>query len=145
MSTDTTGVVLFTKRNIMMNRFNLCLVGVALAFGLTACSENAAEKGQGAPQATTAKPSTANVTTSTASTETAQVAYPKDKNGCPAYPKEQWLSEADAKAKVTAMGYTIKEFKVSGNCFEVYGKDQAGKNAEVYFDAKTMAVVKIGD
>lgn len=64
---------------------------------------------------------------------------------CPAYPKSEWMSEADAKAKIEGQGYQIKKFKVSGNCYEVYGKDSAGKKAEVYFDAKTLAVVKRGD
>lgn len=64
---------------------------------------------------------------------------------CPAYPKAEWMSEADAKAKIEADGYQIKKFKVSGNCYEIYGKDKDGKKAEVYFDAKTLAVVKRGD
>lgn len=64
---------------------------------------------------------------------------------CPAYPKAEWMSEADAKAKIESQGYQIKKFKVSGNCYEIYGHDQAGKKAEVYFDAKTLAIVKRGD
>lgn len=64
---------------------------------------------------------------------------------CPAYPKSEWLSEADAKARIEAQGYQIKKFKVSGNCYEIYGHDKAGKKAEVYFDAKTLDVVKRGE
>lgn len=64
---------------------------------------------------------------------------------CPAYPKAEWMSEADAKAKIEAQGYQIKKFKVSGNCYEIYGHDKAGKKAEVYFDAKTLDVVKRGE
>lgn len=61
---------------------------------------------------------------------------------CPVYPKNEWMKEADAKAKLVQEGYSIKVFKVSGNCYELYGKDKTGKRVEIYFDAKTLAVVK---
>lgn len=60
---------------------------------------------------------------------------------CEAHPKEQWLGEADARARIEAMGFAIKTFKVDGQCYEIYGyKD--GRKAEVYFDTKTLAVVR---
>jgi len=34
------------------------------------------------------------------------------------------------------------EVKVDGNCYEIYGLDKDGNKAEVYFDTKTLAVVK---
>jgi hypothetical protein len=61
---------------------------------------------------------------------------------CPKYPKSEWMSEADAKAKIEAQGYKINKFKVDGNCYEIYGQNKDGKKAEVYFDAKTLAIVK---
>ena len=64
---------------------------------------------------------------------------------CPAYPKAERMSEADAKAKIEGMGYQIKKFKVSDNCYEIYGRDKAGKKAEIYFDAKSLDIVKRGD
>ena len=64
---------------------------------------------------------------------------------CPAYPKAEWMSQADAKTKIEGMGYQIKKFKVSGNCYEVYGHDKDGKRAEIYFDAKSLDIVKRGD
>lgn len=64
---------------------------------------------------------------------------------CPTYPKAEWMKEADARAKLVKEGYTIKKFKISGECYELYGKDKAGKRVEIYFDAKTMAVVKKAD
>ena len=64
---------------------------------------------------------------------------------CPAYPKAEWMTEADAKAKIEGMGYQIKKFKVSDGCYEIYGYDKAGKKAEVYFDAKTLDIVKSSD
>ena len=61
---------------------------------------------------------------------------------CPKYPKNEWMSEAAAKAKIEAMGYKIDKFKVDGNCYEIYGVNKEGKKSEVYFDAKTLNVIK---
>ncbi len=61
---------------------------------------------------------------------------------CPAYPKAQWMKESDARARLEQAGYKIKVFKVSGNCYELYGYDKAGKKVEIYYDAKTMQVIK---
>ena len=64
------------------------------------------------------------------------------KADCKAYPKAEWMSEADAKAKILAQGYTINKFKVDGNCYEIYGKNKEGKKVEIYYDAKTLAPIK---
>lgn len=64
------------------------------------------------------------------------------KADCKAYPKSEWMSEADAKAKIEGQGYTINKFKISGNCYEIYGHSKDGKKVEIYFDAKTLDVVK---
>jgi hypothetical protein len=64
------------------------------------------------------------------------------KADCQAHPKAEWMSEADAKAKIAAQGYTINKFKVDGNCYEIYGKNKDGKKVEIYYDTKTLDVVK---
>jgi hypothetical protein len=64
------------------------------------------------------------------------------KADCKAYPKAEWMKEADAKAKLEGQGYTINKFKVDGNCYEIYGKNKEGKKVEIYFDAKTLEPVK---
>ena len=64
------------------------------------------------------------------------------KADCKAYPKAEWMQEADAKAKIEAQGYTIDKFKVDANCYEIYGKNKAGKKVEIYYDAKTLEPVK---
>ncbi|MDM0053417.1 PepSY domain-containing protein [Variovorax sp. J22R115] len=64
------------------------------------------------------------------------------KANCKAYTKSEWMSEADAKAKIEAQGYTISKFKVDGNCYEIYGRNKAGKKVEIYYDAKTLEPVK---
>ncbi|HEX4928313.1 MAG TPA: PepSY domain-containing protein [Burkholderiales bacterium] len=61
---------------------------------------------------------------------------------CPKYPKNEWMPQAEAKAKIAAQGYKIRKFKVDGNCYEIYGWNKEGKKVEIYFDARTLAVVK---
>lgn len=61
---------------------------------------------------------------------------------CKAYPKEEWMSEADVRAKLEAKGYRIRIFKIDGNCYEIYGTDRMSKRVEIYFDMKTMAIVR---
>jgi hypothetical protein len=61
---------------------------------------------------------------------------------CPEVPKDKWMSEADMKKKVADMGYTHDVFKVSGNCYEIYGKNKDGKDVEVYFNPVDGSIVK---
>jgi hypothetical protein len=61
---------------------------------------------------------------------------------CPAYPKEEWAAESNLKEALDAEGYTIKKFKIDGNCYEMYGRNKEGKKVEIYFDMKTLAIVK---
>ena len=61
---------------------------------------------------------------------------------CTSHPKDEWMKQADAKAKLEADGYKIKKFKVDGNCYEIYGHNKEGKKVEIYFDTKTLDVVK---
>ncbi len=61
---------------------------------------------------------------------------------CEKHPKSEWMPEADAKAKIAEQGYNIKKFKVDGNCYEIYGTTKDGKKAEIYFDTKTLNIVK---
>jgi hypothetical protein len=61
---------------------------------------------------------------------------------CTANPKAEWKSETEARAKFEKDGYKINKLKVSGNCYEIYGFTKDGKKAEIYFDTKTLAIVK---
>lgn len=61
---------------------------------------------------------------------------------CTQAPRDQWLPEATMKQRILDQGYTIKVFKVSGNCYEIYGKDRDGKNVEIYFDPTDGRIVK---
>jgi hypothetical protein len=61
---------------------------------------------------------------------------------CTTEPKEKWISEADMKAKIAAIGYKPDVFKVTkGNCYEIYGRNAKGKRTEVYFNPVTGKVV----
>jgi hypothetical protein len=64
------------------------------------------------------------------------------KADCKAYPKDEWIKADEAKARIAAQGYQIKKFKVDGNCYEIYGTNKDGKKVEIYYDAKTLDVVK---
>lgn len=61
---------------------------------------------------------------------------------CPAYPKAEWASEETLKQTLLEEKYTIKKFKVDGNCYEIYGLNPQGKRVEIYFDTKTYAIIK---
>jgi hypothetical protein len=62
---------------------------------------------------------------------------------CTTEPKDKWMSEAAMKAKIAEMGYKdIKTFKISGPCYEIYGRTADGKKAEVYFNPVTGEVTK---
>jgi len=62
---------------------------------------------------------------------------------CTSEPASRWLAPDAMKEKVLAMGHHIDVFKTTkGNCYEVYGKNSAGKNIEIYFDPVTGEVVE---
>lgn len=61
---------------------------------------------------------------------------------CKPYPKEDWASEETLKEALEAEGYVIKRFKVDGHCYEIYGRNAQKKKVEIYFDMKTLAIVK---
>jgi len=61
---------------------------------------------------------------------------------CPVYPKAEWAPEDTLKKALLDEGYTIKKFKVDGNCYEIYGLNPQGQKVEIYFDTKTLAIIK---
>ena len=61
---------------------------------------------------------------------------------CPAHPKSEWIKDVDARAKLEDLGYKIRKFKVEGQCYEIYGWNKDGKKVEIYFDTKTLEIVK---
>lgn len=61
---------------------------------------------------------------------------------CAVHPKEEWAPDTVLKQALADEGYTIKKFKVDGNCYEIYGRNRQGKKVEIYFDTKTLAIIK---
>ena len=61
---------------------------------------------------------------------------------CTTEPKSKWMSEDSMKAMIKDLGYKVKTFEVTGNCYEIYGKNKDDKRAEVYFNPVTGAIVK---
>lgn len=64
---------------------------------------------------------------------------------CTKEPKSRWMSEDAMKAKIDAMGYKVKTFEITGNCYEIYGRDKDGDRAEVYFNPVSGDIVQKGD
>ena len=61
---------------------------------------------------------------------------------CTTAPRSKWMPEATMKARILKDGYVIDKFKVSGQCYEIYGKDAKGNKVEIYFDPTDGRIVK---
>ena len=58
--------------------------------------------------------------------------------------RQQLVAERELMKKIVAtQGYKVEVFKVTtGNCYELYGRDKAGKRIEIYYNPVTAEVVK---
>lgn len=61
---------------------------------------------------------------------------------CTDAPRSDWLPETTMQERITGAGYVIDKFKVSGSCYEIYGKDKAGNQVEIYYDPTNGKVIK---
>ncbi|MGN6707041.1 MAG: PepSY domain-containing protein [Rhodanobacter sp.] len=61
---------------------------------------------------------------------------------CTKVPQSQWMPQQTLKDQLVKQGYTIDKFLVSGTCYEIYGKNKAGRLVEIYFDPTDGHVVK---
>ena len=62
---------------------------------------------------------------------------------CTTEPESKWLTKADMMERIAKTSYSVDVFKkTSGNCYEIYGKDESGKRVEVYFHPITGEIVK---
>lgn len=61
---------------------------------------------------------------------------------CTAEPQSAWMAETAMRARVAELGYKVKVFKISGNCYEIYGWNKKGQQVEVYFNPVNGEVVK---
>lgn len=55
--------------------------------------------------------------------------------------KDKWKPQAEAEAAATQAGYTVTRSKIVGSCYEVYAKDQSGKNFELYYNPVDLQLV----
>lgn len=61
---------------------------------------------------------------------------------CQSYPENERISQQAFEQALVKKGFMVKNFKVSGNCYELYGKSPKGKKVEMYFDMKTGKIIK---
>ena len=61
---------------------------------------------------------------------------------CTDAPRDQWMPAQQMKQRILDAGYTIDKFKVSGQCYEIYGQDKDGNEVEIYFDPTDGHIVK---
>lgn len=62
---------------------------------------------------------------------------------CTKEDKAKWQDKTKFQADLVKQGYKIDVFKeTKGNCYEIYGKDSAGKKVEIYFNPVDGAKIK---
>ncbi len=61
---------------------------------------------------------------------------------CPEAPRDTWLPDAQMQRMILDKGFSIDLFKVDDNCYEIYGKNEAGEKVEIYFDPVNGEIVK---
>jgi len=57
---------------------------------------------------------------------------------CNSGPQSGWKSMDALKAQLTKDGWQVRNAKVDGGCYEVYGTDPEGNRVEAYFDPLTF-------
>lgn len=60
---------------------------------------------------------------------------------CNRAPREQWKPQAEARAAVEKLGYTVDRVKVDDGCYEVKATDKSGKRIEIKLDPTDLRVV----
>lgn len=62
---------------------------------------------------------------------------------CTTRPASDWIPAEEMKNKIAAMGHKFDVFKTTkGNCYEIYGRNAAGKRVEIYFNPVNGQIVK---
>lgn len=61
---------------------------------------------------------------------------------CTDAPKSSWMSEDAMKQQIAQAGFAVDKFKISGNCYEIYGKSKDGAKVEIYFNPVDGSIVK---
>ncbi|WP_035659166.1 PepSY domain-containing protein [Bradyrhizobium sp. STM 3809] len=58
---------------------------------------------------------------------------------CTKLDKASWKTTADAEAKAKAAGYEVRQTKIEGSCYEVYGV-KGGKLFELFYSPEDLAL-----
>lgn len=61
---------------------------------------------------------------------------------CGAAPQSNWMSIADVDARLTSMGYNVRQIKIDDGCYEVDAIDRNGNRVEAYLNPVTAEIVK---
>lgn len=72
----------------------------------------------------------------------ATFAHADGEGKCPDIPKPEWRPHAELVKKLTQEGWTVRRVEATTKCYEVYGKDPAGKRVEAFFNPKTFERVE---
>jgi len=57
---------------------------------------------------------------------------------CTSAPKSKWQPRSALESQLQADGYSVRQIKVEGGCYEVYATDKEGKRANMAFNAETL-------
>ena len=57
---------------------------------------------------------------------------------CKSGPQSKWKSQAALQSSLKKQGWTVRNSKVDGGCYEVYGTDPKGNRVEAYFHPVTF-------
>ena len=68
-------------------------------------------------------------------------AFAQHAEKCEPIPKEEWKPQAELERKLTNQGWKISRVKITNGCYEVYGKNETGRNVELFFHPKTFELV----
>ena len=70
-----------------------------------------------------------------------QAAWAQHAERCEEIPKDQWRPQAELERKLVNQGWKISRVKITNGCYEVYGKNETGRNVELFFHPKTFDLV----
>ena len=59
----------------------------------------------------------------------------------PDTPKAEWRPQMELQRTLEARGWKVRQVKTYNNCYEVYGFDEKGARAEVFFHPKSFEKV----
>ena len=62
---------------------------------------------------------------------------------CEPIPKEEWKPQAELERKLTDQGWKISRVKITNGCYEVYGKNETGRNVEWFFHPRSFERVTV--